>query len=283
MEIIEKAPAKINLGLDVKGKRADGYHELDMIMASVDLSDRITVKEMPVSFGVKLQSNSSFVPLNKKNHVYKAAMLVKQTFDIKKGLEIFIDKKIPIAAGLAGGSSDAAATLRALNRLWQLNLSQEALAKLGEQIGSDVPYCIYGQTARVTGRGEHVTPISNAKKPCVILVKPSFGVSTPEVFRHVDSETISHPDIDSLAEAVMNGDIEGVLNYMGNSLEDITIDKHPLILKIKNRLLSSGADGVLMSGSGPTVFALCYHEKKAQRICNSIKGFCDEVYLVRML
>lgn len=283
MEIIEKAPAKINLGLDVKGKREDGYHELDMIMASVDLSDRITVKEMPDETGIRLQSNSSFVPLNKKNHAYKAAVLIKQTFHIQKGVEIFIDKKIPIAAGLAGGSSDAAATLRALNKLWQLNLSQEALAKLGEQIGSDVPYCVYGQTARVTGRGEYVKPIANAKKPWVILVKPDFGVSTPEIFRHVNSEMISHPDISSLEVAVMNGDIDNVLTYMGNSLEDVTIDKHPLILKIKNRLLSSGADGVLMSGSGPTVFALCYHEKKARRLCNSIKGFCDEVYLVRML
>ena len=150
MEITEKAPAKINLGLDVLGKRADGYHELDMIMTSVDLADRITVRELENEQVIRLQSNSSFVPLNKKNHAYKAAVVMKKAFGIKKGVEIYIDKKTPVAAGLAGGSSDAAATLRALNQLWQLNLTTQELAKLGEQIGSDVPYCVYGQTARVT-------------------------------------------------------------------------------------------------------------------------------------
>ena len=283
MEITEKAPAKINLGLDVISKLTDGYHELDMIMASVDLSDRITVRELPDSSDVTLQSNSSFVPLNKKNHVYKAAALIKKMFHIETGVAIYIDKKIPVAAGLAGGSSDAAATLRALNQLWQLGLSLAELAKLGEEIGSDVPYCIYGQTARVTGRGEHVKPITNTKKPWVILVKPAFGVSTPDIFRHVDLATITHPDIDTLEAAVVNADVDKVLQNLGNSLEDVTLSKHPLISKIKEHLTARGADAVLMSGSGPTVFALCHQEKKAHRICDSIKGFCNEVYLVRML
>lgn len=283
MEITEKAPAKINLGLDVLGKRSDGYHELDMIMTSVDLADRITVRELPHETGIRLKSNSNFVPLNKKNHAYKAAMILKKQFKIKTGVEVYIDKKTPVAAGLAGGSSDAAATLRALNQLWQLGLTRAELAKLGEQIGSDVPYCVYGQTARVTGRGEHVRPIAHPKKFWVILVKPAFGVSTPEIFRQVDLSTISHPDIDALEEAVVTGDFEGVLANLGNALEDVTTAQYPLISKIKEHLLVSGADGVLMSGSGPTVFALCQQEKKAQSICNSVKGFCDEVYLVRML
>lgn len=283
MEITEKAPAKINLGLDVIGKRSDGYHELDMIMTSIDLADRITVRELKNEHVIRLQSNSSFVPLNKKNHAYKAAMVLKKTFGIKTGVEIYIDKKTPVAAGLAGGSSDAAATLRALNQLWQLNLATPELAKLGEQIGSDVPYCVYGQTARVTGRGEHVRPIENPKKFWVVLVKPSFGVSTPEIFRHVKLDQIPHPNIDALEQAVVTSDFNALLDNLGNSLEAVTLAKHPLISKIKERLLASGADGVLMSGSGPTVFALCQQEKKAQRICNSIKGFCDEVYLVRML
>lgn len=283
MEITEKAPAKINLGLDVLSKRSDGYHELDMIMASVDLADRITVKTLPDETGIHLKSNSSFVPLNKKNHAYKAAMVLKKTFKIKTGVEIYIDKKTPVAAGLAGGSSDAAATLRALNQLWELGLTTEALAKLGEQIGSDVPFCVYGQTARVTGRGEHVRPIDNPQKFWVILVKPAFGVSTPDIFRQVDLDVLSHPNISALEEAVVTADFEGIRRHLGNALEQITLKRHPMISKIKDRLLESGADAVLMSGSGPTVFALCQQEKKAQRLCNSIKGFCDEVYLVRML
>ncbi|GFH41127.1 4-(cytidine 5'-diphospho)-2-C-methyl-D-erythritol kinase [Pseudolactococcus insecticola] len=283
MEITEKAPAKINLGLDVIGKRSDGYHELDMIMASVDLADRVTVREIPEDDVIRIQSSSSFVPLNKKNHAYKAADLLKKSFNIKKGVEIYIDKKTPVAAGLAGGSSDAAATLRALNLLWDLKLSLPELAKLGEQIGSDVPYCVYGQTARVTGRGESVRPITNPKKSWVILVKPEFGISTPDIFRAVDLAEISHPDIMALETAVAMADFPEMLAQLGNSLEAISIGKYPLIEKIKQRLLDSGADGVLMSGSGPTVFALCQQEKKARRICNGIKGFCDEVYLVRML
>ncbi|GFH42461.1 4-diphosphocytidyl-2-C-methyl-D-erythritol kinase [Lactococcus hodotermopsidis] len=283
MEITEKAPAKINLGLDILGKRDDGYHELDMIMASVDLADRITVREIADKDVIRLQSNSSFVPLNKKNHAYKAAVLLKRTFHITTGVDIYIDKKTPISAGLAGGSSDAAATLRALNKLWQLKLTLPELAKLGEQIGSDVPYCVYGETARVTGRGEHVRPIENHKKFWVILVKPEFGVSTPDIFRRVNLAQIKHPDVDALEHAVVNSNFDVLLENLGNALEAVTTEKYPFISKIKQRLLDSGADGVLMSGSGPTVFALCQQEKKAQRICDSIKGFCDEVYLVRML
>jgi 4-diphosphocytidyl-2-C-methyl-D-erythritol kinase/energy-coupling factor transport system substrate-specific component len=283
MEIIEKAPAKINLGLDVLGKRSDGYHDLDMVMASVDLADRVTVRELEDETGIYLRSNSAFVPLNKKNHAYKAAGLIKKKFNIQKGVEIYIDKKIPVAAGLAGGSSDAAATLRALNQLWQLNLTLAELSQLGEQIGSDVPYCVYGQTARVTGRGETVRPLEHDKKSWVILVKPEFGVSTPDIFRQVRLESVQHPDIDAIEKAVVTSDFDALCQNLGNSLEAVTLAKHPLILKIKQRLLTSGADGVLMSGSGPTVFALCQQEKKAQRICNSLKGFCEEVHLVRML
>jgi 4-diphosphocytidyl-2C-methyl-D-erythritol kinase len=282
MEITEKAPAKINLGLNVIGKRADGYHELDMIMASVDLADRITVQDVEENT-IFLQSNSSFIPLGKKNHIYKAVSLLKRTFHVKKGVSIYLDKKTPVAGGLAGGSSDAAATLRALNQLWQLDLTTKEMAKLGEQIGSDVPYCVYGQTARVTGRGEHVRLLEQPKKSWVILVKPKFGVSTIDIFKRVDLERISHPNIEALEKAVVNSDFQALFDNLGNSLESITLEKYPLILKIKQHLLASGADGVLMSGSGPTVFGLCQYEKQAKRVYNAIKGFCNEVYLVRML
>jgi 4-diphosphocytidyl-2-C-methyl-D-erythritol kinase/energy-coupling factor transport system substrate-specific component len=282
MEITEKAPAKINLGLDVIGKREDGYHDLAMIMSSVDLSDRITVTELDDD-AIVIDSDSPFVPKNKKNHAYQAAYQIKQRYGITKGVKIYIEKRTPVAAGLAGGSSDAAATLRALNKLWDLQLDLPTLAEIGEAIGSDVPYCVYGGTARVTGRGEFVEPIADAPRCWVILVKPAFGVSTPEVFKQVNLETIDHVNIDGIATAVNAGDYQGVLNNLGNSLEAITIAKHPEVARIKDKLASAGADGVLMSGSGPTVFALCKQDKQAQRVYNAMKGFCKEVYMVRML
>ncbi|MEK6190475.1 MAG: 4-(cytidine 5'-diphospho)-2-C-methyl-D-erythritol kinase, partial [Carnobacterium alterfunditum] len=175
MEIIEKAPAKINLSLDVLYKRADGYHEMEMVMTSIDLADRIVLKTIEED-RIVIQSTNGFLPLDQRNHAYKAAKLLKDTYQIEKGVSISIEKKIPIAAGLAGGSSDAAATLRGLNRLWHLNLSNDELALLGEKIGSDVPYCIYGGTAYATGRGEKIQQIDTLPQCWVVLVKPKKGI-----------------------------------------------------------------------------------------------------------
>lgn len=282
MEITEKAPAKINLGLDIVGKRSDGFHELDMIMASVDLADRITIKELDRD-KIVIRSNSISVPQNSKNHAYKAAQVIKREFNIKKGVEIFIHKITPVAAGLAGGSSDAAATLRALNTLWNLQLSKKELAKLGEEVGSDVPYCVHGGIARVGGRGEIVRPLPNNLSYWVVLVKPEFGVSTPAVFKKVRLDSVKHANIDILEEAVINKRMDIINENLANSLEPITINMHPEILKIKQVLSEAGADGVLMSGSGPTVFAIFDKKSRAERAVNSIKGFCKEVYLVRNL
>ena len=282
MEIIEKAPAKINLGLNVIGKRADGYHELDMIMTNIDLSDKLIINELDEDV-IKVSSNSGNVPQNSKNHAYKAARLIKNKFKIKKGLSIHIEKNIPVAAGLAGGSSDAAATLRALNKLWNLNLDLAELAKIGEEVGSDVPFCVYGVTSRVSGRGEIVEPITKAPKFWLVIVKPNFGVSTPSIFKKVELDSISHPDINKLQEAIDNQDINEMNRFLGNSLEDVTEKIHPDIRRIKKCLEDSGAEGVLMSGSGPTVFAVCSKKSRADRVFNSIKGFCNEVYLVRNL
>ncbi|WEV45292.1 4-(cytidine 5'-diphospho)-2-C-methyl-D-erythritol kinase [Streptococcaceae bacterium ESL0687] len=282
MEITEKAPAKINLGLNVVDKREDGFHELDMIMASIDLSDRITIKEIKED-KIIIKSDGVSVPKNNKNHAYKAAELIKNTFGIKKGVEIYIKKVIPVAAGLAGGSSDAAATFRALNKLWNLGLSLQELAKLGEEVGSDVPYCIYGGIARVKGRGEIVRPIKGLENYWVLLVKPEFGVSTPDVFKRVDLNTIRNFDMDIIEEAVLTNDFDQVAGNLGNSLEDITIKMHSEIRKIKQVLTEAGAQGVLMSGSGPTVFALFDKKSRATRAVNSIKGFCKEVHLIRSL
>lgn len=282
MEWIEKAPAKINLGLNVIDKRDDGYHELEMIMTSIDLADTLVFTENETS-KIKLSSNLPFLPTGKKNLVFQAAELIQKKYNITEGVTIQLEKKIPIAAGLAGGSSDCAATLRGLNKFWNLDLSESELADIGKELGSDVPYCIYSKTAYVTGRGEKVEILPKLKGFWVILVKPQMSVSTPTIFKQVNLKTITHPNISIIKTAIEEGNCQIIPDIIGNSLEDITIQQHPIIEKIKQKLTSYGADGVLMSGSGPTVFALCKQESRARRVYNSIKGFCDEVYLVRTL
>lgn len=282
MEIIEKAPAKINLGLDIAGKRIDGFHELSMVMISVDLNDYLTFTELEED-RVIVESSSHKLPLNSKNDVYKAAKMIKERYGIKRGIRIVLEKSIPICAGLGGGSSDAAATLRALNRLWKLNISKKDLIAIGFKIGSDVPYCLEGGCALVSGKGEIVDCLTNSFSLWVVLVKPNFGISTRTIFKEINTETITRVDIAALKKAIISDDYEGMLNNMGNSLEDITIVKRPIINKIKDRMVKCGADIALMTGSGPTVFALCPTEKRADRVVNSMKGFCKEVYKVRML
>lgn len=282
MEIIEKAPAKINLGLDVAGKREDGFHELSMIMVSVDLNDYVCLKLLD-SDEIIMTSDSHRMPLDDKNDVYKAALLLKQKYNITQGVEIKLEKSIPICAGLGGGSSDAAAAIRGLNKLWNLEMTRDEMIEVGFSIGSDVPYCLEAGCALVTGKGEVVQRLAGQLSSWVVLVKPHFGISTRTIFPEIDTETISRVDIEQLKIAILNQDYQAMLNHMGNSLEDITISRKPFIQKIKNRMLKCGADVALMSGSGPTVFALCSTEKKADRIVNSMKGFCKEVYKVRTL
>lgn len=282
MEIIEKAPAKINLCLDVLHKREDGYHEMDMVMTSVDLADRIVLKTIEDD-RIVIHSTNGFLPLDQRNHAYKAAKLLKDTYQIKKGVDISIEKNIPIAAGLAGGSSDAAATLRGLNRLWQLNLSYDELALLGEQIGSDVPYCIYGGTAYATGRGEKIQQIDAPPQCWVVLVKPKKGISTWTVFENLSFELLVHPETEKMLTAIQEKDYVKMIDSTGNALETVSAIKQPDINRIKSKMLQFGADAALMSGSGPTVYALCKKYSKAQRVYNGLKGFCNEVYLVRTL
>lgn len=282
MEIIEKAPAKINLGLDALYKRNDGYHELEMIMASVDLADRLTFELLPQN-EIVIETDSSFLPVDRRNHVYQAAELLKNTYQLTQGVKIYIEKRIPVAAGLAGGSSDCAATLRGLNRLWNLKLSLEELAELGSKIGSDVPYCIHGGTAFVTGRGEKIEFLPSMPQCWVVLVKPKMSVSTSTIFSSLSFNGIQHPDIKGLKRAVETNDYLLMTEKIGNALESVTIKRHPVIQQIKDRMMKYGADAALMSGSGPTVFALCEKYTRAQRIYNGLKGFCDEVYIVRTL
>ncbi|MBO0411240.1 4-(cytidine 5'-diphospho)-2-C-methyl-D-erythritol kinase [Enterococcus hulanensis] len=279
---MEKAPAKINLGLDILGKRPDGLHELAMVMASIDLADRLYLEEIPEN-KILIETNKAFLPTDKKNHVYEALELVKERFEIKKGLRVKIHKEIPVAAGLGGGSTDSAAALRAVNRLWDLGLTIEELAALGAEVGSDVPYCVYGQTSLVEGFGEKVTPIAPMPQCWVVVVKPRMSVSTRTIFAQIVMEDLYHPDIEALVSAIEDNDYQKMTENLGNSMEVVTIKKHPIIQQLKDRMLRYGADAAMMSGSGPTVYALCHKYSRAKHVFNALKGFCDEVYLVRTL
>ena len=282
MEIIEKAPAKINLGLDVLGKRADGYHELEMVMSSVDLADRLIMEELEED-KIIIETNKAFLPIDKRNNVYQAASIVKKRYGINKGILIRITKNIRVAAGLGGGSTDCAAALRGMDRLWQLGLTMPELIDIGMEVGTDVPYCIYGTTAFISGKGEKVTPLRPMPQCWVVLVKPRLSVSTGKIFQEVDLDQLHHPDIQELSDAILAEDYQRMIAAMGNSLESITIPKHPVVQQIKERMMKYGADVALMTGSGPTVFALCQKYSRAQRVYNALKGFCEEVYLVRTL
>ncbi|WP_277423822.1 4-(cytidine 5'-diphospho)-2-C-methyl-D-erythritol kinase [Staphylospora marina] len=281
--VSEKAPAKINLTLDARYKRPDGYHELEMVMTTVDLADRIDLEDRDGS-SITLESSSGLVPQDERNLAYRAAALLREKTGVRRGVHIRIHKRIPVAAGLAGGSSDAAATLRGLNRLWKLGLSGRELADIGAEIGSDIPFCVHSGTAVAKGRGEILEPLP-APPPCwVVLAKPAHGVSTADVFGRLNVGAISErPDTEAMAEAVCSGDFDRITGLLGNVLEPVTMGMHPEVGKIKRKMLEFGAEGALMSGSGPTVFALVRKESKAKRLVNGLKGFCRQVFAVRML
>ncbi|WP_058305643.1 4-(cytidine 5'-diphospho)-2-C-methyl-D-erythritol kinase [Gracilibacillus massiliensis] len=282
MYILEKAPAKINLTLDVLYKRPDQYHEIEMIMTTVDLADRLEFFLLQED-KVEVVSENRFVPNDERNLAYRAAKLLKERFQISLGVKIKIDKQIPVAAGLAGGSSDAAATFRGLNRLWQLNLSIEELANLGAEVGSDVSFCVYNSTALAKGRGETIVELPAPPKCWVVLAKPVQGVSTQSVYQSLLLDDLDHPDTKGMVDAIKQSDYQGVCNRLKNVLESVTLPKNPEVEQIKEQMLRSGADAVLMSGSGPTVFGLVQQESRADRIYNSLRGFCEEVYVVRLL
>lgn len=283
MIIYEKAPAKINLTLDILNKRDDGYHEVEMVMTQVDLYDRLELEELDGDT-IIISSPVGYIPLDEKNHAFQAAKLIKERYGVKQGVYIHIDKNIPVSAGLGGGSSDAAATLRGLNRLWQLNLDAEELQKLGAEIGSDVPFCVAGGTALATGRGERLQPIPSPPSCWVILAKPSVSVSTAEVYRQFDAASNTEkPKSRQMVQALEAQDYEGICQALGNMLEQTTLRIYPEVSRIKACMEKLGADGVQMTGSGPTVFGLVRKESKVHRIYNGLRGFCKEVYVVRIL
>lgn len=276
-----KAPAKINLTLDVLHKRPDNYHEIEMIMTTVDLADRIGLKA--TESGIYIESADRFVPNDSRNLAYQAAQLLKDTYNIKSGVIISLDKQIPVAAGLAGGSSDAAATLKGLNQLWQLNLSLDELAELGAKIGSDVSFCVYGGTALAKGRGEIIQELPAPPNCWVILAKPTIGVSTAEVYGAFEARKAEHPNTQEMIQALSDGNYNAMCANLGNALESVTLNLYPEVAQIKEQMKKFGADAVLMSGSGPTVFGLVQQEARIPRIYNGLRGFCAEVYAVRLI
>lgn len=265
MESIQvKAYAKINLGLDVLRKRPDGYHEVRMIMQTVRLFDKLTVKKTQTE-GIAIKSSLSYLPCDESNLIYRAAALFFEETGEKAGIHVTLNKHIPVAAGMAGGSSDAAATLTALNELYRTGLSLAELQRLGVRIGADVPYCLLQGTALSEGIGEVLTPLPAPPAACLLIVKPPFSVSTRYVYENLAPDTAPHPDIDALLNALKSGSLAGLAAHLGNTLESVTIPLHPEIAAIKQSLLDAGALGALMSGSGPTVFALFSDRQTAER------------------
>jgi 4-diphosphocytidyl-2-C-methyl-D-erythritol kinase len=282
LKLLVKAPAKINLSLDVLYKRPDGYHEVEMIMTTIDLADRLELTLLSKN-EIKIISHNRFVPDDHRNLAYQAALLLKERFSVQKGVAITIEKTIPVAAGLAGGSSDAAAALRGLNKLWKLGLTMAELAELGAEIGSDVSFCVYGGTALAKGRGEIISHLPAPPTCWVVLAKPFIGVSTADVYRRLDLAKIHHPNTKQMIQAIETGEFIDVCSNLGNVLEDVTLKLYPDVALIKDQMKRFGADSVLMSGSGPTVFGLVQHDSRMQRVYNGLRGFCDQVFAVRIL
>lgn len=258
------APAKINIGLDVLRRREDGYHEVKMIMQSIRLFDRLTLKKTSRP-GVHLTTNLYFLPVNEDNLVYRSAKLLLDEFHIEEGLDIHLEKRIPVAAGLAGGSTDAASCMLAINRLFGLGLSRRQLMKRGINLGADIPYCIRKGTALSEGIGEVLSDAPKMPDCYVLIAKPGIHVSTRFVYGNLvlDENTI-HPDIEKMLAAMKREDLDTLCSLMGNVLESVTIPAHPEIGKIKACMREHGALGSLMSGSGPTVFGIFDDLEKAK-------------------
>lgn len=281
--IYENASAKINLTLDTLYKRDDGYHEVEMIMTTVDLYDRLTLEKRKDK-QIVLKVEHLYVPNDNRNLAYKAAKIMIEKYNLDCGVTITLDKTIPIAAGLAGGSSDAAATFRGMNRLFELGLSLDTLAEHAAEIGSDISFCVHGKTSLCTGRGEKLAHLPKPPACWVILAKPDISVSTQEVYTSLDlAKPQDEINSKACAEAIEAGDYNAMIRYLGNRLESVTIEMHPVIQTLKDTMMKAGADVSLMSGSGPTVYGLAAKERQAKSVFNALKGCCKEVYMVRML
>ena len=272
--IVLKARGKINLTLDVVGKRDNGYHDLRMIMQTINLHDTITITKTKTP-GIRINNNLAWLPKDDKNITYKAAVKFLEESNIKAGIYIDIFKRIPVAAGLAGGSSDAAAVLIGLNKLFDTRYSKKKLMEIGVEIGADVPFCILRGTALAEGIGEVLTPLPSLPPMHIVLAKPNISVSTASVYKALSVQEIKkHPQTDEYVEAIKNKDINYLVTHMENVLEDVTIKMHPQIQEIKDDMLRMGALGSMMSGSGPTVFGIFPSKYEATLAAEYFKNKC---------
>lgn len=266
-----KGYAKINLGLDVIKRLPNGYHQVKMVMQAIDLWDELTLERS--EGGITMTTDSDSLATDESNLVWRAARLMQETFSLKTGLKIHLQKNIPIAAGLAGGSTDAAAVMKGINLLFALNVPLPELMKLSTAIGADVPFCILGGTALAEGIGERLTSLAPIPFCHILIAKPDISVSTKYVYEHLDSTGIEkHPDLDGMTAAISSGSLQDIVSRLENVLENVTIPAHPVIAAIKRKLLKLGAAGSLMSGSGPTVFGVFTDESSAVSAYAALKA-----------
>ena len=266
------AMAKINLGLDVTGKRPDGYHDLRMVMQMINLYDKIEIIKLETP-EIIVETNLSFLPVNENNIVYKAAQLLMNKFHLTQGVRIVLEKHIPVAAGMAGGSSDAATVLYGMNKLFLLGMTKNQMMEEGVKLGADVPYCVLRTTALSEGIGEILTTLPPMPKCHIVIAKPGISVSTKAVFGKLRvNEIEKHPDIDGIVKAIKAGSLTDIASRLGNTLEEVTIKDYPVIAQIKEDMIAQGALGALMSGSGPTVFGIFDDEKKAKNAYTVLKA-----------
>lgn len=284
-EITRKAYAKINLGLDVIRKRKDGYHEVKMIMQTVGIYDTLTFRKSEKR-GIFIATDKKELPCDKNNLIYRAAELVANAFGIEEGVEITLQKRIPIAAGMAGGSTDAAAVFHGLSELFGLSMSLEDMMRMGVKIGADVPYCIMGGTALSEGIGEILTPLPAPPQAFLLIAKPEINVSTKFVYENLHADRLTwHPDIDGMVQALLQGNLKGITDRMENVLETVTVKEYPVIARIKEQMKKDGAENSLMSGSGPTVFGVFKDKEAARKSYGVMKelGLAKQVFVTEFV
>ncbi|NLJ78064.1 MAG: 4-(cytidine 5'-diphospho)-2-C-methyl-D-erythritol kinase [Tissierellia bacterium] len=280
-EIVLESYGKINLSLDVLYRRDDGYHELNTIMQEISLKDRVILRDR--KNGIKIECNKAEVPLDRNNLVYRAWEKLSEEMEIDRGIHIILDKEIPVAAGLAGGSSNAAAVLKGLNILWDLNLSEEELRRIGVCLGADIPFCIMGGTAHARGIGEELTKLRCFSDKMVLLVDMGIPISTPYVYDNLDLDSRDRIDINEMVRYIEDDDLPNVARNMENMMEDTVIRRYPIVGNVKEYMLRGGALGSIMSGSGPTVFGLFDDEEKLHRCREGLKDRIKATYIARTI
>ena len=280
--VSKKAYAKINIGLDIVGKTDNGYHLLNSIMQQVDMYDVITVSREDESrdgYSITIDSNNHDIPLDETNLAYKAADILMKEYKLSGKVSIYIDKHIPMAAGMAGGSTDGAAVLELINELYELGLSKDELKSIGVKLGADIPFCIEGKGAICQGIGEIMTPLGTAPDMAVLIAKPPISISTKYVYTHLKLDSVTHPDMDKVITAYKSGDLKTVADSMGNVLESVSEKENEIITSLKASMLEEGAVGSLMSGSGPTVFGLFEDMTLASKAGEKMKEKYPDVFI----